>query len=379
MYKKRNRKPKQAVRGTLEQKHNEKMNAFDDKKASLSSLRSKLYNLRSDLSRLERTPAKDITEYLMRQKADIKDQIDSLQDEIKRIENDEDTLDYISSAKEILEIYYSNDVAESTVDTSNLSKNHVLSYLMCDQPKTVSDKPNKNQLYAEYLFITDYGATKAEPDEILCEECNGVMKPIDDGYVECENCGLTDTVLPTWEKPNYNEPVIDTNNYTYKRKNHLIELLSQIQAKESTEIPDEIMFEIINYCESRTISLDDLDYIKLRKIMRTLKLPNKYQEHAHYILQKINGKEPPYIPPEIEVQLIKMFEMIQEPFMKHCPAERKNFMKYYYFLHKACELLEQDQLTQYFPLLKNPQKLAQHDQTWKKICKEVRWEFIPSI
>lgn len=379
MYKKRNRKPKQAVRGTLEQKHNEKMNSFADKVSTLPSLRCKLYTLQQDLARLERIPAKDFNEYLMRQKADVKDQIERLKCEITSIENDNEPLNYIANTKDILEVFFGDDLAESTIDTSNLGQNHVLSYLMAEQPKPVVDKPNKNQLYNKYLSITDYGINTTEPDEIPCE-CGGIMRQtLDDGQVECDQCGLTDTVLPTWEKPNYNEPVVDTNNYTYKRKNHLVELLSQIQAKESTEIPDYVMEDITNYCDSLSINIETLDYRRLRKYMRILKLPNKFQEHTHYILQKLNGKEPPRIDPAIEAKLISMFEAIQEPFAKYCPPERKNFVKYFFFLYKACELLEQDELKCYFPLLKNPQKLAQHDQIWKNICHDMRWEFIPSI
>lgn len=44
-----------------------------------------------------------------------------------------------------------------------------------------------------------------------------------------------------------------------------------------------------------------------------------------------------------------------------------------------CELLGEDALLRYFPLLKSSEKLYAQDQIWKKICKELRWEFIPSV
>ena len=34
---------------------------------------------------------------------------------------------------------------------------------------------------------------------------------------------------------------------------------------------------------------------------------------------------------------------------------------------------------QFFPLLKSTEKLYAQDQIWKKICKDLRWEFIPSV
>ena len=74
-----------------------------------------------------------------------------------------------------------------------------------------------------------------------------------------------------------------------------------------------------------------------------------------------------------------MFKEIQMPFMKHCPESRKNFLSYSYVLHKFCELLEFDHLLEYFPLLKSREKLHQQDVIWEKICKDVQWQYIPSL
>ena len=64
--------------------------------------------------------------------------------------------------------------------------------------------------------------------------------------------------------------------------------------------------------------------------------------------------------------------------MKYCPPTRKNFLSYAYVLHKFCQLLEYDNLLSYFPLLKSREKLQQQDEIWKNICKELKWEYIPS-
>ncbi len=74
-----------------------------------------------------------------------------------------------------------------------------------------------------------------------------------------------------------------------------------------------------------------------------------------------------------------MFSEIQEPFEKHCPTTRKNFLSYSYVLYKFCELLGEDSLKQHFPLLKSAEKLYAQDSIWKNICKELGWEFIRSI
>ena len=65
--------------------------------------------------------------------------------------------------------------------------------------------------------------------------------------------------------------------------------------------------------------------------------------------------------------------------MNNCPATRKNFLSYSYVIHKFCELLEFDHLLEYFPLLKSREKLHQQDLIWTKICRDLKWQFIPSL
>jgi len=74
-----------------------------------------------------------------------------------------------------------------------------------------------------------------------------------------------------------------------------------------------------------------------------------------------------------------MFREIQQPFQKHCPKYRKNFLSYSYVLHKFIQLLSIDEYLIYFPLLKSREKLYQQDRIWKNICIELGWEFINSI
>ena len=50
-----------------------------------------------------------------------------------------------------------------------------------------------------------------------------------------------------------------------------------------------------------------------------------------------------------------------------------------YVLYKFSELLELNDLLKHFSLLKSREKLQQQDAIWKNICKELQWEFIPSI
>jgi hypothetical protein len=155
--------------------------------------------------------------------------------------------------------------------------------------------------------------------------------------------------------------------------------LSQFQAKESTEISDEII-ELIK-SELRKQRFKYLDYTKIdqvQKILKKLKL-NDFYEHIAFIISKITGKPAPSINRETEETLKKMFDKIQEPFEKHCPKDRINFLSYSYVLHKFFQLLELDDYVKCFPLLKSRQKLRIQDEIWKKICYDCDWEFYPSV
>ncbi len=118
--------------------------------------------------------------------------------------------------------------------------------------------------------------------------------------------------------------------------------------------------------------------IKIRSYLKKLGL-NKYYEHIPHIISRLNGKPPPIISPEVEEKLRKMFKEIQEPFIKVCPKDRKNFLSYSYVLHKFVELLGLDEYKELFPLLKSREKLHNQDLIWKDICTELKWHYIKSI
>ena len=155
--------------------------------------------------------------------------------------------------------------------------------------------------------------------------------------------------------------------------------LAQFQAKESTEIPDEVYEKILlEIKKERITNLESLTTKKIRQYLKKIKM-NKYYDHAAHILNQINGVQPPNMSKELEEKLRLMFKEIQGPFMEICPKSRKNFLNYSYVLHKFVELLGLDHYKVYFPLLKDREKLHQTDMIWKKICEKLEWHFIKSI
>ena len=155
--------------------------------------------------------------------------------------------------------------------------------------------------------------------------------------------------------------------------------MSQIQAKETTDIDSEVFDKILlEIKKERITNMLDVTPKKIRHYLKKLGL-NKYYEHTAHIICRLNGRQPPVINPEIEDKLRRMFKEIQEPFMKGCHKNRKYFLSYSYVLHKFVELLGLDEFKELFPLLKSREKLHQQDLIWKDICKINNWMFIKSI
>jgi len=214
----------------------------------------------------------------------------------------------------------------------------------------------------------------------VCKKCeNSMIYNLQESEIICEVCGFTDKILMNNEKISYKETPREISYFAYKRINHFNEWLAQFQAKETTDIPMEVYNDVIKELNKNIhIDISKITNKQVREILKKLKY-NKFYEHIPNIINVITGNKAPSLLPQHEELLRNMFKEIQTPFMKHCPEERKNFLSYSYVLHKFCELLELDELLQYFPLLKSREKLQQQDKIWQKICNELQWQYIPSI
>jgi hypothetical protein len=215
-----------------------------------------------------------------------------------------------------------------------------------------------------------------------CESANLFYLRCSGGDLVCGNCGVSDFYLEySSDNLPYSEQqeVVKVVNYSYKRDNHFNEWLLQFQARENTDIPQEVIEQLRSEFRKQKIqTITDITHAKVRTLLKKLRL-NKYYEHVPYITNILNGMKPPRMSQELEDRLRMMFRDIQEPFNKHCPDHRKNFLSYSYVLYKFCELLSEDEFLTCFPLLKSKEKLYQQDVIWKNICDELQWEFISTI
>jgi hypothetical protein len=199
-----------------------------------------------------------------------------------------------------------------------------------------------------------------------------------DGIFVCPKCGEFEQFVIESDIPNYKDQLQEKQSCPYKRINHFLEWLSQFQAKESTEIPAHILADINAELKKYRIGIDEINLKIMKKILKKLRL-HSYYEHIPNIIGKITGTPPPFINRETEEILKNMFKKIQIPFARHCPPDRVNFLSYSYVLYKFCELLELDEFLEHFTLLKSRDKLLAQDKIWENMCRDLKWQFIPSI
>ena len=244
--------------------------------------------------------------------------------------------------------------------------------------------PDKQKIYDKYRQAIDPNYVSFAEDEFelfdICFHCHyEMMLNHNTGMLNCNNCGMTERIIVDSDKQSHKEPPKEMTSFSYKRINHLNEILSQFQAKETTDIPDEVYEKIlVELKKERIENMSLLNRDKLREILKKID-ETDYYEHIPYIINQLNGMPPPVISPEVEEIIRGLFLQLQHPFNTNRPDDRKNFLTYGYILYKIFQLLELDEYLCNFKFLKDRKKLYEQEQIWKAICKELRWEFIPSI
>ena len=324
-------------------------------------------------------------------KLDYQDRVTEIKKEIKFLENrktqyflDNSKLvfEYFEEKKKISEVGTEKSDTHATQRVNSFFKIPDKDSGDSSQSALTSSSSNKPSVVQQYLSNVDnefLDMSRYSYANDQCPRCqNGELVKIEhEGVAVCNACAYRVPILIENEKPSYKEPPKEVCFYAYKRINHFREILAQFQAKETTQIPDEVLENIRRQIQKERIELITLTNRKAKDILKKLGY-NKYYEHIPFIKDKL-GIKPPVMTPELEETLCSLFMDIQGPYAKYIPDNRVNFLNYYYTVYKLCELLDQTQFLPYFPMLKDIGKRIEQDTIWKLICEDLNWEFIPTV
>lgn len=219
-----------------------------------------------------------------------------------------------------------------------------------------------------------------------CEECgaSGDQFDVDEKRAEasCKRCGsvvscavFSDRYLPYGiERP--------TAPCPYRRSSHFTELLNSLQGKHQQGVPDHVMSVIYRELKKQRITdFSVLDRQRMRRIMKGARL-NEYYSYIQAILAKLQDRQPPVIPLEVEAELKSMFLKVQDSFdriIKDVMPQRRNYLSYSVLLYRFFQLLELDEYLDHIQLLTTRSKLAEQDRVWKAICEDLKWRFIAMV
>ena len=380
---------------TVDNEHSKIISYFDREQKIIPKYEQRIENIQKFLKNLNNNKAKNIDKIM-----ELQDELSSIKLKIKDIrrrkreyllDNSKYVFEYFERKKEISnpEEDNNNDNDERDYYRENVSSKIINNFfnikesspINCEET-IINDNNDTTTIINKYLnniTNTVMDMDKYYVDEDLCEFCSigEFIFMENEGLLVCNNCCKTKKLYIENDKPSYKEPPKEVCFYAYKRINHLREILAQFQAKETTQIPDDIIEQIKLQLKKERITLADLTNKKTKEILKNLKY-NKFYEHIPFIKEKL-GIKPPVMSQELEDKLCNLFMEIQTPYSKFCPKDRVNFLNYYYTIYKLCELLGETQFLDYFPMLKDREKRIEQDSIWKKICRELDWEFIPTI
>lgn len=395
----------------------------------LHEVETRLEELQTDDQRLSGNEAAEETDPRTQERIDLKDRRLAIMAELKQLYDQPhtDEVSYLTDTASILFHYYDLIENDSAIGNNVKKNDHVspstssiLSYFskastaeLSVAKDTATETPSmsggglsRGSLLDEYMALTDANYIKnAAPQGAgtstdrcgpsmpavassdyasshacsFCKSKGSMVVMTNDGYAFCNRCQTVEYVIVDHDKPSYKDPPKEISYFAYKRINHFNEWLAQIQGRESTDIPEEVYDKILLEIKKQKIdNVAELTTQKLKDILKKLKL-NKYYEHCHHIINRINGMPMPHLTPELEERLRSMFRQIQTPFLKYAPPNRKNFLAYSFCIYKMLQLIEKDEYLVYFPLLKSREKLQQQDTIWKLICEDLGWQFIKSL
>ena len=233
-----------------------KYNTLENKNLNDEELENKL-NLIEEKTKLE----KELISI-----KDKKEDIEYFLDTGKILFNYYDINNNISEGKELKK----NNIKKPTINTNSKSvmeyfqyssKDKNLSNVSTNKTKPTPSINNKTdntksraRLYEEYLSKVDNHIIKEECEYKIemCTKCgHEKVLFISEGKLICTHCGDESTILIDSDKPSYKDPPSEVCYFAYKRINHFNEWLAQFQAKESTDIPQDVYNEMLGSSKER--------------------------------------------------------------------------------------------------------------------------------
>jgi hypothetical protein len=233
------------------------------------------------------------------------------------------------------------------------------------------------------LINPQHCLTKIETiDADICtrEGCDGtfVYSP-EDAMLYCSRCHLVTRYDDATSSSVAYGDEVEFNSFWYKKAGHLNEWFNHFLARETTQVPTPVLNAVS--CVLYHMGLTNVEWVEffhIQMALKSLRLRVYYHQKMQ-IFCRILNRAPIRLTPSDEEKIKLMFSLIQDPWKRHLPEGRKNFLSYPYCVYKFCQLLGFNHILPYLSLLKGDEKLEQQEVLFEKICIDLTWPFIPVI
>lgn len=214
--------------------------------------------------------------------------------------------------------------------------------------------------------------------------CNAPIIQTDESSLLCHKCGYViaeAAIIQSNPRKNlsYSRQMSASKSYSYRRSNHLRELLRSILGRSMISLSDEDFTRVRDEVKKHTIKRSRIDGYYVRKILKKLSL-NSHYEQSISIARVLNPEvDIIKISPQYEERLILQFISLEEPFEKvrdKVDKTRRNFLSYSYVFFRLNQLNGRDDLNRGIKLLKSVTLVNRQDAFWKAICEELKWNYL---
>jgi len=205
---------------------------------------------------------------------------------------------------------------------------------------------------------------------IVCTECGAVVE-------ESANIGQN-----AMANLSYARNITPIKVYSYRRLNHLRELIRQLTGKTQNTLNKEQIDMIKEEIRKNYIDPDDVTPQYIRSVLKKLTL-NRYYDQCTSITMNINKTyTPPAITDDYEEKLVVQFCMLESPFAeirKQVDKTRKNFLSYRYTFYRLNQLNSRMDLNAGIHLLKSVKLLNKQDKFWKLLMQKLNWPYLGAL
>lgn len=417
IYSKHSARNKAKSHHSILKKHNDTLDSFRKRDAHITEINMQINSLKSNLTKIK----KDGTDTCEQQRCkEIQIEISKLSNESMQLKNtlQKEETDYLLQTVDIIHKYIELNEKEELLLTkehtntindtndTNEEEDDIEEYENLNEHENIivnhDDEYDqemydivimKKNLIEEYLKRTDpnYQINSVDlnlyfENANICQNCNSFLEN-NDGFAACTECGLCIKSFYQGDELSYKElqEMDYRSQFSYDKMTHFEEWIKRFEAKENKMIPQEVLDKVIGEAKKARIKdLNTLNETQIRTFLKKLGL-NEYYDNKIAIINRINGRPPFVLIPEVKEKLKEMFRKIQAPYEKHKDSTRRNMFSYPYLINKFFLILDLPEFSKYFSLLKSVDKLRKQDKTFKKIVEELaqtdpttKWRFFPS-